>query len=127
MDRYTVLEISEKPKRDKNARSEFLIAYAVESDDIPRFKEQVTISLRPKEALISAINDAAFTRLEDRREKAKKEREERSEQENQCLMRDTLKAELDAMKGTEIELKKPEQKKKQLKAPKDQGYSETGI
>lgn len=115
-DKYTILGIEEK------SRTEFQIAYAVESNDIPRFKELVTVPTgKPKEEILAMVNDTAYTRLKDRREKRESQQKEREEQERIERMRDTLKAEIENMKGPGIPLKKPRQKKKQLQAPEGDG------
>lgn len=111
-DNYVILGIEEK------SRTEFQIAYAVESDEIPRFKELVTVPVRKTKAeIFEMVNDTAFSRLELRREKREKERKEREEQEDIERMRDVLKAEIENMKGKGTPIKKPGQKKKQLLNP----------
>lgn len=111
-DKFTILGIEEK------SRTEFQIAYAVESNDTPRFKELVTVPAgKPKEEILALVNDTAYSRLELRREKCVQEQKEQEEQERIERMRDTLKAEIKNMKGSGIPIEKPKQKKKQIQAP----------
>ena len=111
-DKYTILDISEK------SRSEFQIAYAVASDDIPRFKALVTVPAgKPKEDIIELVNSHAYSQLNTRREKLAKEAREREERENIERLRDSLKADIESLKGVGTPIKKPVEKKRQLEAP----------
>lgn len=113
-DKYTILDISEK------SRSEFQIAYAVESKDIPRFKALVSVPAgKPKEDIIEMVNNHAYSQLETRREKIAKEAREQEERENIERLRDSLKANIESLKGTGTPIKKPKEKKKQLEAPEE--------
>lgn len=117
-DKYSILEVTDK----FGEKPELLIAYAVESNDIPRFKEQITVPAdKTKEETIQRINDTAFTRLEARREKAKEEAEKRSAEENLISKQLALFAEIENLKGTTLSLEKPKPKKKQLQEPQTKG------
>lgn len=121
-DKYSILEVTDK----SGERHELLIAYAVESDDIPRFKEQITVPAdKSREETIQRINDTAFARLESRREKAKEEAEQRSAEECIELKRVALFSEIENMKGTTLSLKKPKPKKKKLQEPQIKGGTST--
>jgi phosphoglycolate phosphatase-like HAD superfamily hydrolase len=111
-DIYTILDISEK------SRSEFQIGYAVESEDIPRFKAMVSVPAgKPKEDIIERVNDAAHHQLEIRREKIAKEAHDKEERENIERLRDSLKADIDGLKGAGIQITKPKEKKARLETP----------
>lgn len=113
-DKYSILEVTDK----QGEEPKLLIAYAVESDDTPRFKDLITVPAdKPKDEILVLVNDRAFIQLELHREKAEKEAKERGTQENLKLKMTALKAELENMKGPGIQIEKPKQKKKQLQSP----------
>ena len=108
-DKYIILGISEK------SRSEFQVAYAVESKDIPRFKATVSVpASKPKEDTIEMINNHAYSQLETRREKLAKEAREREEREKIERLRGSLKADIESLKGVGTPIKKPVEKKRRL-------------
>lgn len=111
-DTYKILDITEKSK------TEFQIAYSVESGDVPYFKAMVSgPASEDLKAILERVKDAAYIQLTNRREKIAKELAERTEEERTANMWETLKAGIEELKGTSMPLKKPKEKKRQLEAP----------
>lgn len=108
---YKILDITEKSK------TEFQIAYSVESDDVPYFKALVSgPASTDMEAILEQVNGAAYAQLEQRREKIAKELAERTEEENTDNMWSALRASIEELQGTSITLKKPKEKRKRLES-----------
>jgi hypothetical protein len=113
-DTYKILEITEKSPTD------FQISYGVTSPDVPYFKAMVAgTASTDLETILEKVNEAAHTQLNNRREKAANELAARTEEERTANMWETLKTGIEELKGTDIPLKKPKEKKRQLKAPED--------
>ena len=111
-DTYKILDITEKSK------TEFQIAYSVESEDVPYFKALVAgPASRDVKEIIQRVSDAAYAQLELRREKIAKELADQTEEERTESMWVDLKAGIEELKGTSIDLKKPAEKKIRLAAP----------
>lgn len=112
-DTYTILGIEEKTARD------FSVAYAVNSEDIPRFKLMLTVPISNKEDIIGQVNFAAFEQLRMRRAKTKKAEDEQAEAARIEIAKVDLIAAIMEVTGTETTIKKPAEKKPRLEAPKE--------
>ena len=110
-DSYTILGIEDK------ATKEFTVAYAVDSEDIPRFKLLLTVPVGTKADIIERVNSAALSQLQLRRDKIAKEARETADRENIENVREQLKADILNMKGTGTPIRKPKEKKARLEAP----------
>ena len=118
-DTYKILDITEKSK------TEFQIAYSVESEDVPYFKALVIgPASKDMKEILQRVSSAACRQLEIRREKIAKELENQTEEERTESMWVDLKAGIEELKGTSIDLKKPAEKKARLAAPQEKIQSE---
>jgi len=111
-DTYKILDITEKSK------TEFQIAYSVESEDVPYFKALVSgPASNDMNAILKRVSSAAYEQLTNRREKIAKELADQTEEERTESMWTALKAGIEELKETSIDLKKPAEKKKRLEDP----------
>ena len=118
-DTYKIQNITEKSK------TEFQIAYIVESEDVPYFKALVIgPASKDMKEILQRVSSAAYEQLTNRREKIAKELAEKLEAERTESMWITLKAGIEELKGTSIDLKKPAEKKARLAAPQEKIQSE---
>ena len=117
-DTYTILGIEDKTQK------EFTVAYAVDSEDIPRFKLLLTVPVGTKADIIERVNSAAFNQLTLRRDKIAKDDQEIADHENVERVREKLKEDILNLKGAGTTIKKPEEKKKRLADPQDKIQSE---